>query len=291
MAPEPTADTIAASIIVCTRDRRAALADCLAAIPWEHLPGLGAEVIVVDDGTRDGSGDWVRAAHPGARLIANAAPMGPSHGRNRAAAIARGRLLVFLDDDAVPQPGWLEAILARDDGTRILGGRILDMDSDREQGGPARHTFLGKRLPCAPGRANAGTSANLAVPAEAFRALGGFDEDLPYYFEDSDLCIRATRAGFGFAYLPEAVVRHRGSERKTGRAIHLQERHSTYAMLKAYRGDWPRLAAFTAANAVWMIARAIAWTAAGRPGDAARLWRGWREAHARFARGGPWPET
>jgi hypothetical protein len=53
-------------------------------------------------------------------------------------------------------------------------------------------------------------------------------------------------------------------------------------MLKAYRGNAPLRAVFTLANATWLFCRLALWTIQGRRQDAARLWRGWREAYARF---------
>jgi GT2 family glycosyltransferase len=286
MAADATQDRpLAGSILICTYNRRDALAECLASLPWDAVAAQRAEVIVVDDGSSDGTSTLVAEQFPAARLLINAPNRGLAFSRNRAGNAAQGRLLIYLDDDTAVQPGWLDALVAHDNGQRLLGGRILDWTGDREQGGPARFTFLGKRLPCAPERANVGTGANLATPAACFAAIGGFDEDLPYYFEDSDYCIRAHRAGFGFAYVPEAVVRHRGSERKSGHAIYMQERNSTYAMLKMYRGDVPRLLAFTLGNGAWLVARLVLWSLRFRLRDGSRLFRGWCAAYAQFARG------
>jgi GT2 family glycosyltransferase len=285
MAADATQDRpLAGSILICTYNRREALADCLAALPWEAVAAQRVEVIVVDDGSTDGTSTFVPKQFPATRLLVNTPNRGLAFSRNRAGNAAQGRLLLYLDDDTAVQPGWLDAMLAHDNGHRLLGGRILDWTGGREQGGPARFTFLGKRLPCALDRANVGTGANLATPAACFAVLGGFDEELPYYFEDSDYCIRAHRAGFGFAYVPAAVVRHRGSEKKSGHAIYMQERNSTYAMLKAYRGDWGRLLAFTVGNGAWMISRLLLWSLQLRFRDAGRLLRGWAAAYAQFAR-------
>lgn len=288
MAADTTQDRpLAGSILICTYNRRDALADCLASLPWEAVAAQRAEVIVVDDGSSDGTSTLVSEQFPAARLLINAPNRGLAFSRNRAGNAAQGRLLIYLDDDTAVQHGWLDALLAHDNGQRLLGGRIRDWTGDREQGGPARFTFLGKRLPCAPERANVGTGANLATPAACFAAIGGFDEELPYYFEDSDYCIRAHRAGFGFAYVPEAVVRHRGTEKKSGHAIYMQERNSTFAMLKAYREDWGRLLAFTVGNGAWMAARVVCWVLLLRFRDAGRLLRGWTAAYAQFARCAP----
>jgi len=276
--------SLAVSIVICSYNRRDDLAACLAALPWDRLEARGAEVIVVEDGCTDDTAAMVRQDFSMVRLLTDEPNQGPSYCRNRGAAAARGRLLLFLDDDAIPAPDWLDAMLAADDGQALLGGRILDLEGGREQGGPAYSTFIGKRLPCAPEKATVGATANLGVPRKCFEEIGGFDLDLPYYFEDSDLCIRARKAGYGFRYVPGAVVRHKGNEVKKGEAIRMQEHNSTYAMLKAYRGHWGRLAAFTLLNGAWMAARLVIWTVRGRLEDSRLLFAGWWSAHGRFAR-------
>jgi GT2 family glycosyltransferase len=190
--------------------------------------------------------------------------------------------LLFLDADGAPAPGWLEAMLSRDDGATVLLGKVVNFGDGRPQGIPRRATWLGKSLPCAPERANTGPSCNLGMPASLFARLGGFDEELPYYFEDSDLCIRARVLGARFHFVPDAVYRHKGSPRKRGEAIRLQEKHSTYAMLKHYHNRPVLARLFSAANFLWMMARVLAWGVQGRLADARLLLHGWREAYTQF---------
>lgn len=273
---------MAASILIASHNRCVHLRECLSSMDPEELQTRQTEVIVCADGCSDGTEAMVRAEFPHVRLIANPVRRDPAFSRNVLARVALGRFLICLDDDAVPEPGWLAALLARDDGYTLVGGKIVDYEGGRAQNRPSRSTFLGKRLPCRPERANAGTSCNLGIPRACFEALGGFDEDLPYYFEDSDLCIRAHRAGFAFRFAEDAVVRHKGSEKKKDEAIRYQEHHSTYAMLKAYRGSWSRWILFTLLNGLWMGLRLAFWAFQGRFRDCARLWSGWASAYTRF---------
>ncbi len=163
----------------------------------------------------------------------------------------------------------------------------MDFEGGRVQSLPRRATFLGKSVLCPPDRANSGPSCNLGIPRACFEAVGGFDEDIPYYFEDSDFCIRARRAGFPFKYLPGARFRHKGGERKQGEAIRRQEHNSTFAMLKAYRGAPLKWLAFAALNSGWLFVRLIAWSARGRLRDALLLAQGGLTAYARFWRWRP----
>lgn len=278
--PDPVSRT--ASILIATHNRAHWLRECLASFDWPALEALGVEVLVCADGCHDSTVSLVREEFPGARLLVNEERRNLAYSRNALSHAARGELLVYLDDDAVPHPDWIAVLLQKAAPGTLMGGLIVDYEGDRPQNGPQRATFLGKRLPCAPDRANVGTGCNLAVPAACFKAIGGFDEELPYYFDDSDFCIRAARAGFHFRFVPEAVVRHRGSATKRGEAIRLQERHSTYAMLKAYRGAWGKWLLFSLLNGLWMAARWCWWMLQFRFRDSARLLGGWLDAYARF---------
>lgn len=271
-----------ASIIIPARDRRALLCALLDSLARELGARGDVEVIVVDDASCDGTAGTVREGYPWVRLEVAEKALGPSAARNRAAGMASGGLLLFLDADGEVVEGWLEAMLAADDGETVLLGNVVDYLGGRVQSVPRRSTFLGKSLRCRPERANTGPSCNLGVPKALFDALGGFDGELPYYFEDSDLCIRAKRAGAKFRFVAEAVFRHHGSEVKRGEAIRLQEAHSVYAMLKGYEGHWVRLAAFTVLNGAWMKLRVLSWCLRGRWRDAGLLVRGWVEGNWRY---------
>jgi GT2 family glycosyltransferase len=248
---------------------------------WPQASEGAVEVIVIDDASTDGTPAAVRDGFPEVRLLVNADNTGPARARNIAARAASGRLLLFLDSDGAVAPAWLDVMLAADDGETVLLGRTVDYGDGRLQQGPRRATFIGKSLPCRPERANTGGAGNLGVPRACFDTLQGFDEDIPLYFEDSDFCIRARKAGFRFRYLDGAVFRHKGSGLRHGEGITRQEHNSTYAMLKAYRGKPLHLALFTLLNGLWLILRLATWGLAGRPADAKRLWRGWTSAYAR----------
>jgi GT2 family glycosyltransferase len=271
------------SVIVATHNRRDDLAECLAPLTPERLKALGAEVIVLDDASTDGTPDVMAERFPWVRVIVNPSNAGPGPARNMAAAQAQGELLVFIDSDAVPNEGWLENLAAVDDGKTVLIGRVLDYRTGAVQYGPRRATFLGKSLRCRPERINTGGAGNMAVPKRLFDSVGGFDPEIPNCFEDSWLCIRLGRAGARFRYVADAVIRHKGDTGKHGDEIRMQEHNSTYAMLK-FHADAPLTrAAFTVCNAFWMALRWMAWTCTGRGKDAALLWQGWVTAYRRFS--------
>jgi GT2 family glycosyltransferase len=273
-----------ASIIIPTHNRHAMLVALLGSLVDAGAGEEDLEVIVVDDGSTDDIEAAVAIHKLPVVLLQTGEKSGPSKARNLGATAAQGDLLLFLDADGVVEADWLEVMLEAGGEGRILLGNVVDFEGARVQSVPRRATFLGKSLSCKPEDANTGPSCNLGIPKAHFDMLGGFDEELPYYFEDSDLCIRAAQAGVEFSFVPDAVFRHHGTEHKTELAIRWQEQNSSYAMLKYYEGDWLRSFAFVVLNGAWMAARASLWLLSGRGSDSVFLLQGWAGAHARFVR-------
>ncbi|MDQ1513469.1 MAG: hypothetical protein QOC59_1311, partial [Microbacteriaceae bacterium] len=136
---------------------------------------------------------------------------GPSAARNAGARAARGELLAFTDDDCRPAPGWLGALSRRyAPGAPLgLGGLtinafgdnifaeasqlVVDVGYRHLNEGPQGPRFL--------------TSNNLALPAERFHEIGGFDPSFATS-EDRELCDRWVARGWSLHYVPEAVVHH-----------------------------------------------------------------------------------
>ena len=145
------------------------------------------------------------------RLIAAGGLRSPGYARNRAAAQAHGDWLVMLDADTLPDPDLLDRYFSPipDAATAVLAGGIED--APLGTGAASRHAVGraqmhdGVTLRRA-GRAYAQT-ANCAVRADAFRAVGGFDQ-AARWGEDADLCFRLADAGWGLRARPQARVRH-----------------------------------------------------------------------------------
>lgn len=211
------------SVIVPSVDGRDLLADCLAGLRAQVFSRDRFEVIVVDNGSTDGTSAWLAAEYPEVVAVLLGENLGFAEGSNRGAEAARGELLVFLNNDAVPEPRFLEELVRSATGPErpdCVAARILDRDGDAvEFGGASVNVFGlgsqhsswqrrfseakdGEALPFACGGA-------MLVRAEVFRRVGGFDRDYFAYYEDVDLGWRLWLSGHRVVYSPAAEVRHR----------------------------------------------------------------------------------
>ena len=237
-----SADPPDISVCIITWNGRKRLAECLRAVPGACAP-LTHELVLVDNGSTDGTLELVRRDHPGVRLIENGTNLGVARARNQALAAAAGGCLVILDDDTIPRPGSLSG-LARLLGDRpevgIAGPRLEGLDGELQLSCRRFHNALTpflRRLsfigPVARSLALRGylladwdhaarrevdhvIGACQAFTRETFERLGPLDERMFYGWEDTDYCVRARRAGLRVLYSPEQVVVH--AERRLTRA-------------------------------------------------------------------------
>jgi hypothetical protein len=208
------------SIVVVNWNAGPALDACLASIAADGLDDR--EVIVVDNASTDGSPAAAQARHPWIRLVETGRNLGFAGGANRGAALARGTTLVFLNPDAQVVAGALGRLTAALDlvpGAGIAGGGLID-EGGRWQPAAARfgvvpHLFLDTtigRLPVRrrrePYRVDWVYGTFMAVRADLFSQLGGFDTRHFLYGEDLDLCHRAARLGARTIHVPEARAIH-----------------------------------------------------------------------------------
>ena len=200
------------SVIVPTYGRPGQLTTCLQALAGLRYPREQFEVIVVDDGGALPLDGVVAAFRDRLDLtLLKQAHAGPAAARNTGAAHATGRIFAFTDDDCQPAPDWLHALqlhfpLAPD---QIVGGRTCNALA-------ANHYSTASQIiidlvygyyNAEPSRARFFASNNLALPADVFRAVGGFDATF-ITSEDRELCDRWLHHGYHMTYAPEAVVYH-----------------------------------------------------------------------------------
>lgn len=196
------------SVIVCTRNGRDRIGGCLKAI--EKMSGGGFETIVVDDGSMDGTADFVEAKFSKVKLL-RLEPGGLSAARNAGAAAATGEVLAFTDDDCEPDIEWLARLrrVYATDHYAAVGGPNLPPDPRtwREAvvcaapGAPSHVMLTDEDAEHLPG-------CNLTVTKAAFDAIGGFDPVFRTAGDDVDFCWRLRDAGFRLGFAPGAFVWH-----------------------------------------------------------------------------------
>lgn len=207
------------SVLIVAYDSRDDLSQTLPAL----LPELGDgdELIVVDNKPGDGSADVVRNLAPAARIVETGRNAGFAGGCNAGAETAGGDLLVLLNPDAAPRPGFGEAIRRPWVEQRGWGAwQALVADGSGElvnsAGNPIHFTGIvwagghGRPLAEAPpaGEVPAASGACLAIPMASWQEVGGFPEEFFMYHEDVDISVRLRSAGHAVGIEPAAVVAH-----------------------------------------------------------------------------------
>ncbi len=207
-------ETLDFSIIIPTRDRHDQLAACLDAVAALRYPDARFEVVVVDDGSLTPVEPVIAPWRERLRITLLSQPgAGPALARNCGAAVAQGRFLAFTDDDCRPAPEWLVHFAARLNAApdSIVGGRTINALEDNvyATASQALVSYLYDYFNRDPRNFWFLASNNLALAAESFRSVRGFDTSYPKAAaEDRDLCDRLRAAGHGMAFVPDAVVRH-----------------------------------------------------------------------------------
>jgi len=219
------------AVVILSYDQREQTLRCL-----HHLLGLMPtegpfDVLLWDNGSKDGTAAAVAEAFPGVAVEACAENLGVAGGRNAAARLAIARFepefLLFLDNDIVVQPGFVSGLRAvfLDAGSERVGQaqaklRLADQPERLNDGGGCNIQFwLGRTRPVGYGEVDRGqrdTPAQciacggaMMVRSALFRELGGFDERFsPFGPEDLDFSLRLREAGWEAWYVPAAMGFH-----------------------------------------------------------------------------------
>ena len=203
------------SIIIPTHDRPSQLFICLESIVHQTYPAPDFEVIVIDDGSKTPIEHVVSSFRDRLNLtFLTQQNQGPASARNAGVAIATGRYLAFTDDDCAPAPDWLKKLEERFNSSSdlMIGGRTINAITDNAYSTASQDliSYLYEYYNADKNNARFLTSNNIAVSAEPFRTLGGFDPEYPVAAaEDRDLCDRWQFCGYDMIYAPEAIVYHR----------------------------------------------------------------------------------
>ena len=270
-APFPAVtDQDEVAIVVLNHNGRDLLLGCLEAIGrlhWRHLL-----VLVVDNGSSDGSAAAVERAFPTVPLLRQARNLGVSGGRNAGlswvsahgrlepnsigafvVAARSGRDIAIVAGKAYRRPGEMTLISAGGMRFNPYLGAAWDVGSEEPDTGRYDRPH---DIQACPGFA-------FFVRTAVFERIGGFDENLnPYGWEDVEFSLRARAAGYRLVYTPDAVVYHLGGRAGRG-PIDRYERHKVRNMLRVLRrhATWPQLACFALllpARAAYRVGRELA---------------------------------
>ncbi|MBI5624197.1 MAG: glycosyltransferase family 2 protein [Elusimicrobia bacterium] len=210
-----------ASIIIPVRDGLRYTRECLESL--ERTTAAPYEVIVVDNGSKDGTAAWVRR-RPRTRVIRNRENLGFARAVNQGMSAAKGRYLVWLNNDVVLTEGWLERLIAAAERAPWIGAvgpcTNVTVGSQRVTSVPYRDTGLGLRLFAEAWRLNHRGRAEgvhrltgfcVLLKRSAVEKTGLLDERFGLgCYEEFDYCLRLRQAGFDLAVAKDVYVHHHG---------------------------------------------------------------------------------
>jgi GT2 family glycosyltransferase len=260
-----------ATVVVVTYNGAHLLPACLDALAGQTLPRSAFTVVVVDNGSTDGTAELVGTGYPWVELIPSDRNLGFPGANNLALRRATTPLAVLVNNDARPAPEFLERILAvfdRPDADRVAAvtakvvfdrpaadtdgavlnstGNLVARDGcgfDRDFGRPDATTHAVREV-----FGFCGCAAALRL--DALREVGFFDDDLFLYFEDTDLSWRLRAAGWEVWYEASAVARHLFAA-SSDTASPLSVYHQSRNMLLVFTRHAP------AAIALWVVLRFV----------------------------------
>ena len=208
------------SVVIPTHNRKALLRRCLAAVTQQDYPHY--EVIVVDDGSTDGTEAMVRNEFPQVRYLRQEPNRGPAAARNRGIEAATGEVVAFTDDDCIVPTDWLSALaqgfrrwpeVAGVGGYQEAPEEILQTNAVARAERAMRLRRWGERAGMeqlggneVPGLA----TNNVAFRRDVLLEVEGFDEGFPVAAgEDADLKLRIAQRGYQLLYIPLKVDHYR----------------------------------------------------------------------------------
>jgi len=209
------------SVVIPTFNRLSILQEVLENLAQATVPATGFEVIVVSDGSTDGTNEWLahwRPPHPFRFVLQENS--GPGRARNRAAGIAKGERILFMGDDTVPSRELL-----------VLHAQRAGREPDPEKIAVLGYTSWHPRMKVSPFLNHINEyglqfgfsiipdpgdvpfnffyTSNVSVGRDLFEKLGGFDTDFPgAAWEDVEFAYRASRSGMRMVYEPSARTAH-----------------------------------------------------------------------------------
>ena len=197
-----------ASIVIPTFNGASRIGNCLDSLV-KQTAGRNVEILVVDDGSTDNTANVVRG-HSSVRLITQA-NAGPASARNRGAVEAQGEILLFTDDDCVPMPDWLEAMLGAFKGPEVVGAKGIYRTHQKSLA--ARFVQIEYedkyRLMAGLPSIDFIDTYSAGFRRTRFLEMAGYDTSFPVACaEDVELSYRMSARGWKMKFVPAAIVYH-----------------------------------------------------------------------------------
>lgn len=289
MARQERIATPRVSVVILNWNGRHLLGPCLDSMQAQTYKDF--EIVVADNGSSDGSLEFVRVHYPKVRVVDNGANLGFADGNNKAVATCRGEFVALLNNDTVVEKDWLAHLIQAADKapsrTASFASRMMLIDNRdvvnsagimllKDGGGRDRFAFVpladiaegGKADSAQGGKADGGLQSGDVAGAcggavlfrrEALEAVNdGQDDYLEssffMYFEDVDLAYRLLWAGYSARYVHEAVVYHHGSasaRKITHKRIEFGQLNRLRVMARNFTGR------MILANLHWILTRQI----------------------------------
>ena len=259
-----TIENALVSVVIVSYNTREILRNCLEAL-FENSKGVNMEVFVVDNNSADDSSAMVQLDFPSIRLIANNRNLGFAAANNQAFALATGRYIILLNPDAYIRPASIEhciAFMELNPQCGLAGGKIISPEGRLEPSARRFPSALSKLLtlsglsgkfPRSPilNRHEFGGFAHdhplevdwvpgtfTIVRKEMLDTIGAFDERFYIYYEETDLCLRAKKAGWKVFFIPDAEVMHIGGACSKTRKDQTFDNKAAQVLTFRMRSEW-----------------------------------------------------
>jgi GT2 family glycosyltransferase len=221
-------------VIICWNDLRV-IGDCLRSI-YQGAHATNFEVVVSDNGSVDGSVEFIRKHYPQVRIVENRQNLGFARGNNAGIRASRGEYVLILNPDTIIHGGALDKLVEfaeRRSGAGAFGCRVLNPDGTYQVSARLFPTvlrywvsalglsrlssfFIYEEYPRWRGDTERSidwqSGCCVMFRGNLLKRLGGFDEQFFYHFEEVDLCRRVWNAGYPILFTPEAVITHLGGQ-------------------------------------------------------------------------------
>ncbi len=263
-----TFDYPSVSISIVNLNGKHYLEQCIPSIKELDYPQDKIEIIVVDNGSTDGSVYYLKKEYRDIKIIENKKNTGFAYANNQAAKAAEGKFIAFLNNDTKVDKNWLRELIRPVNGNdeiAVAGSKVLSIDGSKLDFAGSMINFEGKGfqidfgipvgkdthkqyeyLPFVNGGA-------MIADREIFLESGGFDEDYFAYYEDVDFGWRMWILGYKVVFAPESIIYHihHGTSKAFGedKLRYLRERNALYSIFKNYdESNLPKILSSTLAS-------------------------------------------